>query len=174
MQQLHYIRSDSDTSRRQGIAGNTLELLGNPHHAYLDSWVRASERLYFSHATHLTCSATGFVGLPVAQAFVRGGHVVYGLARSPEKARLLSAEESAWSSYFNTINRSHAHPSAQSCLLMEMLRIHHTWIHLVASVDVVVDILRGTPEETPQQSVAAIDAVTDAAQRLRPAGSPKM
>lgn len=41
----------------------------------------------------LIIGATGFIGLPVAQAFVRAGHIVYGQTRSEEKARQLVAEE---------------------------------------------------------------------------------
>ena len=39
-------------------------------------------------------SATGFVGYPISQALARAGHIVYGLARTPEKARTLALEES--------------------------------------------------------------------------------
>ncbi|KAI1797155.1 NAD(P)-binding protein [Ganoderma leucocontextum] len=41
----------------------------------------------------LILGATGFIGLPIAQAFVRAGHVVYGQTRSEEKAKQLVAEE---------------------------------------------------------------------------------
>lgn len=44
-------------------------------------------------------SATGFIGFPAAQALVRAGHRVYGLARSAAKAQLLAAEESVLYSY---------------------------------------------------------------------------
>lgn len=37
--------------------------------------------------------ATGFIGLPVATALRRAGYVVYALARSPEKAKLLAQNE---------------------------------------------------------------------------------
>ncbi len=39
-------------------------------------------------------SATGFIGFPAAQAFVRAGHIVYGQTRSAAKAKQLAAEES--------------------------------------------------------------------------------
>ena len=41
-------------------------------------------------------SATGFIGLPAAQALVRAGHYVYGLTRSQQKAKQLAAEESGF------------------------------------------------------------------------------
>ncbi|KAI0635891.1 NAD-P-binding protein [Trametes polyzona] len=41
----------------------------------------------------LILGATGFIGLPVAQAFVRAGHIVYGQTRSAAKAKQLAAEE---------------------------------------------------------------------------------
>nr|VWO95536.1 Uncharacterized protein [Ganoderma boninense] len=41
----------------------------------------------------LIIGATGFIGLPVAQAFVRAGHIVYGQTRSEEKAKQLAAQE---------------------------------------------------------------------------------
>lgn len=37
--------------------------------------------------------ATGFIGLPAAQAFVRAGHIVYGVTRSQSKANSLAKEE---------------------------------------------------------------------------------
>ena len=39
-------------------------------------------------------SASGFIGLPAAQALSRAGHIVYGLTRFEEKAKLLAADES--------------------------------------------------------------------------------
>ena len=39
-------------------------------------------------------SATGFIGLPVAQALARAGHVVYGQTRSDSKYKQLAGEES--------------------------------------------------------------------------------
>ncbi|KZT58911.1 NAD(P)-binding protein [Calocera cornea HHB12733] len=41
----------------------------------------------------LIIGATGFIGLPVSQAFVRNGHEVYGSTRQPSKAALLGASE---------------------------------------------------------------------------------
>jgi nucleoside-diphosphate-sugar epimerase len=39
-------------------------------------------------------SASGFIGLPIAQALVRAGHQVFGQTRSQKKAKQLIAEES--------------------------------------------------------------------------------
>lgn len=39
-------------------------------------------------------SASGFIGLPIAQASVRAGHQVFGQTRSQGKAKQLIAEES--------------------------------------------------------------------------------
>ncbi|PIL35612.1 hypothetical protein GSI_02340 [Ganoderma sinense ZZ0214-1] len=41
----------------------------------------------------LIIGASGFIGLPVAQAFVRAGHIVYGQTRSEDKAKQLAAQE---------------------------------------------------------------------------------
>lgn len=41
----------------------------------------------------LILGATGFIGGPVAQAFVRNGHIVYGQTRSANSARELEANE---------------------------------------------------------------------------------
>lgn len=41
-----------------------------------------------------TRSASGFIGLPAAQALVRAGHIVYGVTRSESKVKSLAAEES--------------------------------------------------------------------------------
>ncbi|KAF8175187.1 hypothetical protein K438DRAFT_1979765 [Mycena galopus ATCC 62051] len=41
----------------------------------------------------LILGATGAIGFPVAQALVRTGYIVYGLARTPAKANLLAQEE---------------------------------------------------------------------------------
>jgi nucleoside-diphosphate-sugar epimerase len=37
--------------------------------------------------------ATGFIGMPAAQAFVRAGHIVYGVTRSQSNAAALAKEE---------------------------------------------------------------------------------
>jgi hypothetical protein len=44
--------------------------------------------------------ASGFVGLPVAQALVRAGHIVHGLTRSKAKAvHLVTEEGTSWYIY---------------------------------------------------------------------------
>ncbi|KAG8877390.1 hypothetical protein FRB98_006733 [Tulasnella sp. 332] len=44
-------------------------------------------------STILIIGATGFIGLPAATALRRAGYIVYGHARTPEKARLLAQNE---------------------------------------------------------------------------------
>lgn len=41
----------------------------------------------------LILGATGFIGLPAAQAFSRAGHIVYGVTRSQSNADSLAREE---------------------------------------------------------------------------------
>ena len=41
----------------------------------------------------LVLGAMGYIGLPLCQSLRRGAHTVYGLARSTEKARILSQHE---------------------------------------------------------------------------------
>jgi len=48
-------------------------------------------------------SASGFIGLPAAQALVRAGHYVIGLTRTQAKAKLLASEESQSTSLQKTI-----------------------------------------------------------------------
>jgi nucleoside-diphosphate-sugar epimerase len=37
--------------------------------------------------------ATGFIGSSVAEAFVRSGHIAYGVSRSPSSAKELARKE---------------------------------------------------------------------------------
>jgi len=101
----------------------------------------------------LIIGATGVVGLPAAQALVRAGHIVYGLARTPEKAKLLAAEE------IIPVSGDASDPSK--------------WISLVATIDVVIEAIGGTME-IYQLSMKVLTAVAEAAEKLRPAGSAKV
>ncbi|KAH9936189.1 uncharacterized protein B0H18DRAFT_972728 [Fomitopsis serialis] len=67
----------------------------------------------------LVLGASGFIGLPIAQAFVRAGHIVYGLTRSQQKAKQLAAEE-----IIPVIGET-SNPSA--------------WLTMVATLDVIID-----------------------------------
>ncbi|TCD60913.1 hypothetical protein EIP91_009304 [Steccherinum ochraceum] len=96
--------------------------------------------------------ATGFVGLPAAQALVRAGHIVYGLARTPEKAKLLEKEE------IHPVLGDASDPSA--------------WISIIANIDVVIEAIGGGPD-FPQLQQNVFKAVTDAAGN-RPVGSAKI
>ncbi|OBZ68987.1 hypothetical protein A0H81_11336 [Grifola frondosa] len=71
----------------------------------------------------LVFGASGFAGLPVAQAFVRAGHIVYGQTRSAEKAKLLAAEE----------------------IIPVVAEVENTaaYVSLIATVDAVVDVMGG-------------------------------
>jgi uncharacterized protein YbjT (DUF2867 family) len=53
-----------------------------------------AEQYMFELNVVIVPRATGFIGLPVAQALVRAGHDVIGQTRSADKARQLTIEES--------------------------------------------------------------------------------
>ncbi|GJE96821.1 NAD(P)-binding protein [Phanerochaete sordida] len=101
----------------------------------------------------LVLGATGFIGLPAAQALVRAGHVVYGLTRSQDKAKKLAEEE-----IIPVIGET-SDPS--------------TWLPLVASLDAVIDAVGGSAD-IKTLSEDMLNAVTSAAQTLRPAHAPKL
>ncbi|EIW76273.1 NAD(P)-binding protein [Coniophora puteana RWD-64-598 SS2] len=71
----------------------------------------------------LVIGGTGYVGIPVVQALVRAGHVVFALARTQEKAKQLAAEEA-------------------TPVLGDISDVD-SWIHLIPTLDVVVDIQGG-------------------------------
>ncbi|KAI0076345.1 NAD(P)-binding protein [Panus rudis PR-1116 ss-1] len=96
--------------------------------------------------------ATGFIGFPVAQALVRAGHIVYGLART-EKSRLLAKEEIIPIS-------GDASDSSK-------------WISLIAEIDAVIEAIGGTPD-VQTLSLTVYNAVVEAAQSRRPANAPKL
>ncbi|TCD70853.1 hypothetical protein EIP91_001161 [Steccherinum ochraceum] len=97
--------------------------------------------------------ATGFIGLPAAQALVRAGHSVYGLARTPEKAKQLAAEE-----IIPVLGDSND-PSK--------------WEHIIADVDVVLEAVASNTE-LEKLSRTVQKAVADAAVKLRPPHAPKL
>ncbi|KAI0753215.1 NAD(P)-binding protein [Daedaleopsis nitida] len=100
----------------------------------------------------LILGATGFIGLPVAQAFVRAGHLVYGQTRSETKAQQLKAAE---------IIPVVADPQDIS-----------TFAPLLATMDAVIDILRETAITSGSETLLA--AIAKAAQELRPPHAPKL
>ncbi|GBE79401.1 NAD(P)-binding protein [Sparassis latifolia] len=100
----------------------------------------------------LILGASGFIGFPVAQAFVRAGHIVYGITRSETKARQLAAEE--------------------IIPIVGDGNDRSTWLPLVATLDVLVDATGGTDVWTigPENLNATVDAV----KQYRPASAPKL
>ncbi|PCH40180.1 NAD(P)-binding protein [Wolfiporia cocos MD-104 SS10] len=100
----------------------------------------------------LIIGASGFIGLPVAQALVRAGHIVYGVTRSQAKVKQLAAEE------IIPIVADTNNPGV--------------WLPLVAKLDVVIEAIGGADVRT--LSAALLKATAEAAQQYRPAGAPKL
>ncbi|KAI0359910.1 NAD-P-binding protein [Trametes cingulata] len=100
----------------------------------------------------LILGATGFIGLPIAQAFVRAGHIVYGQTRSAEKAKQLAAEE----------------------IIPVVADIKDTaaYLHLVASVDAVIEAVGGMEIRTLSEFL--LNATAEAAQAHRAPDAPKL
>ncbi|THU97489.1 NAD(P)-binding protein [Dendrothele bispora CBS 962.96] len=99
----------------------------------------------------LVLGASGFIGFSVCQALSRAGYVVYGQTRSSDKVQTLAAEE---------IIPVVCDPDSDK------------WHHLVPTLDVVIDCLRASSDRTYTESL--INAFSQAAKSLRPAGSPKL
>ncbi|PSR88859.1 hypothetical protein PHLCEN_2v5008 [Hermanssonia centrifuga] len=100
----------------------------------------------------LIIGASGFIGLPVARALSRAGHIVYGLTRSESKAKALAAEE------IIPIVGEPSNPEK--------------WVSLVNTLDVVIEAVAGADLKT--QSSGIFQAVVHAAQTLRPSHAPKL
>ncbi|KAH9841468.1 NAD(P)-binding protein, partial [Rhodofomes roseus] len=96
--------------------------------------------------------ASGFIGLPVAQALIRAGHIVYGLTRSQHKAKQLAAEE------IIPIIGETSDPS--------------TWLPMVATLDVIIDAVGGTNIRALSETL--LNATAEAARKYRPAHAPKL
>ncbi|KAF8551936.1 NAD(P)-binding protein [Imleria badia] len=101
----------------------------------------------------LVFGASGFIGLSVAQALSRGGHIVYGVTRSEAKAKQLAANE-----VFPIIGA----PTDTDA-----------WAHLIPTIDVVIEALGGTVD-LRTIAVTLLNAVATTAQSTRPIGSPKV
>ncbi|EKM60369.1 uncharacterized protein PHACADRAFT_179692 [Phanerochaete carnosa HHB-10118-sp] len=101
----------------------------------------------------LVLGASGFIGLPAAQALVRAGHIVYGLTRSKEKAQQLAEEE-----IIPVVGQT-SDPS--------------TWLPLVASLDIIIDAVGGTAD-IRELSKSLLNTIASAAQASRPAHAPKL
>lgn len=121
-------------------------------------------------------SASGFIGLPVARAFVRAGHIVYGLTRSEKKAKQLAAEESKysppsvyWMKFLRKVSGVPVIP------VVALPADTASWIYLIASLDVVVEALGGVNgDELRAVSEKILKAVADASTQYRPSGSAKI
>ncbi|KAJ7060554.1 NAD(P)-binding protein [Mycena amicta] len=97
----------------------------------------------------LVLGATGFLGLPISQALVRAGHEVYGLARTPEKAKQLSKEEIL--PIIGTVDSD-------------------VYMYLIPTLDVVISAINTTSEIL----IETFDKVAHAAQATRPKGSAQL
>jgi len=97
----------------------------------------------------LILGATGFIGLPAAQALVRAGHTVYGLARTEAKAKMLAAEE-----------------------IIPVIGdvASDNWIPLIAKLDVIIEAVGGG--EIVLQARTTFERVVKAVAELRPADAP--
>ncbi|KAI0671698.1 NAD-P-binding protein [Trametes maxima] len=100
----------------------------------------------------LILGATGFIGFPMAQAFVRAGHVVYGQTRSSDKAKQLAAEEIT--------------------PIVAEVTDTAAYLPLVASLDAVIDAIGGP--EINVLSELLLNAAADAVQAHRPPHAPKL
>ncbi|KAI0933019.1 hypothetical protein AcW2_001466 [Taiwanofungus camphoratus] len=100
----------------------------------------------------LILGCSGFIGLPVAQAFVRAGHIVYGVTRSPQKAKQLAAEEII--------------PIVSETTNFSL------WLPLVASLDVIIETVGGM--EIRVLSNTILNATVEAVQQYRPTHAPKL
>jgi len=101
----------------------------------------------------LILGASGFIGLPVAQAFVRAGHEVYGQTRSEKKAKQFIAEE------IIPIIGEVDNPAG--------------WVDIVKNLDAVLECVGGSADIKGVSEVV-LQAVSKAAKELRPQGSPKL
>ncbi|KDQ52241.1 hypothetical protein JAAARDRAFT_40362 [Jaapia argillacea MUCL 33604] len=100
----------------------------------------------------IVLGASGFIGLPIAQALVRAGHIVYGVTRSASKAKELAVEE--------------------IIPIVADVSDTQSWVHLVAGVDVVIDAVGGM--EILALADKFLTGIRDAVKKHRPAGSPKL
>ncbi|KAF7979282.1 hypothetical protein HWV62_42980 [Athelia sp. TMB] len=101
----------------------------------------------------LVLGASGFIGLPAAQALVRAGHEVFGLTRSEEKGQFLAAEE--------------------IIPIVGEVTSPETWVHHIATLDAIIDAVGGSAD-IRALSASLLAAVSAACASLRPAGAPKL
>jgi nucleoside-diphosphate-sugar epimerase len=96
--------------------------------------------------------ASGYIGFPVAQAFVRAGHVVYGQTRSASKAKQFAAEEII-------------------PIVGETTDIQ-SWQSHLATADVVIESTGGNDIEA--LSATVLQGITAAVKAVRPRHAPKL
>ncbi|EIN11956.1 NAD(P)-binding protein [Punctularia strigosozonata HHB-11173 SS5] len=89
--------------------------------------------------------ASGFIGLPISQALVRAGHVVYGVTRSEKNAKKLAEEE------ILPVVADYGQPEL--------------WLKEIATLDVIIDAVGGSSIATLSETIRA--AVASAAEALR-------
>ncbi|KAL4252883.1 NAD(P)-binding domain superfamily protein [Abortiporus biennis] len=105
----------------------------------------------------LLLGATGFIGLPVAQALVRAGHIVHGLTHNPAKAKQLQADEVI------PIVGDYLNPAE--------------WLtpSLVAKLDVVINVVSIELRiKDPESDSRIIKLLVELAQQSRPTYAPKL
>ena len=118
---------------------------------------------------NLVSSATGFIGLPVAQALARAGHVVYGQTRSNSKSRQLAEEEST--SFFVLV-REPISTIAEAIPIISDPANTDSWKSLLATADAVIDATGS--EDTSELAPAIFNAVSETAAAVRPPNAAKL
>ncbi|KAF8551246.1 NAD(P)-binding protein [Imleria badia] len=124
----------------------------------------------------LIFGASGFIGLPAAQALSRAGHIVYGVTRSETKAQQLAAAERTFLLLAPLVPRD---PSDRLTSVFPVFPIvgeptdTQAWAHLIPTIDVVIGAVGGTAD-LRTVAVTLLNAVATTAQSTRPVGSPKI
>lgn len=97
---------------------------------------------------------------------------MYGLARTTEKARTLAAEESKPRVY------TLAHPDSDRFVVNAVMPIigdasnPDPWISIVAELDTVIDVV--ATSDLKGMGASLLAAISEAAQKYRPHGAPKL
>ena len=117
-------------------------------------------------------SASGFIGLPVAQALVRAGHIVYGVTRSGSKAKMLEGEESELPMSYDYAHVLIVCDVPQVIPVIAETSNPSPWLPLIAKLDVVIEAIGGVDVE--KLSPPLLEAVSSAATKYRPAHAPKL
>ncbi|KAJ7206246.1 hypothetical protein GGX14DRAFT_643150 [Mycena pura] len=110
----------------------------------------------------LVLGATGFIGFPAAQALVRAGHTVYGLARTEAKAKTLAAEEII--PVLGDVDSDNWIP------LIAKLDVTVPFHSILIGCDLILEAVGGG--EIATQARATFERVVKAVADLRPADAP--